>query len=99
MKTCCAARKHFPKRNVKRAESKRCGAPLKRGKAMPDEAMAPQRAFTKEEEERKREAYLKTNPSLKLSMISAAITFAERNLPPHLRHNPPPAPPTNSGGT
>ena len=47
------------------------------------------RAFTKEEEERKREEYLKTNPSLKLSMISAAITFAERQLPPHLRRNRP----------
>lgn len=52
----------------------------------------PDRAFTKEEEERKRDAYLKKNPSLHLSVLSAAITFAERHLPPHLRRNQPRVP-------
>jgi hypothetical protein len=56
----------------------------------PEAALAASpRSFTKEEEECKREEFLRKNTSRKLTVLSAAITFAERNLPPHLRRNRP----------
>lgn len=47
------------------------------------------RVFTPEEERLKREEYLLKNPSARMAVVSAAITFAERNMPAHLRHNQP----------
>lgn len=47
------------------------------------------RAFTKDEEEKKREAYLMANPALRWKTIMAAINWVEANRPPHLRRNRP----------
>ena len=46
-------------------------------------------AFSQEEEERKREEYLLQNTALRMKIVSSAITFAERNMPAHLRRNQP----------
>ena len=48
-----------------------------------------QPVFTQEEEQQKREEYLLKNPSVRMATISAAVTFAERNLPAHMRNNKP----------
>ncbi len=47
------------------------------------------RSFSKEEEERKREAYLMKHPALRWKMIQDSITFAEAQLPEHLKRNRP----------
>ncbi|MEI6233848.1 MAG: hypothetical protein WCT04_12390 [Planctomycetota bacterium] len=49
----------------------------------------PKRAFTKEEEERKRDAYLMKHPQLRMKIIEGAITFAEKHLPERLQRNRP----------
>ena len=47
-----------------------------------------EQAFTKEEE-RKREAYLLAHPELRFKIIQESITWAEANMPEHLRRNRP----------
>ena len=49
----------------------------------------PEQAFSKEEEERKREAYLLAHPELRFKIIQDTITWAEANMPEHLRRNRP----------
>jgi hypothetical protein len=56
---------------------------------MSDEAPNLEPTFSKEEEERKREAYLLAHPALRWKIIQESITWAEANRPPHLRRNRP----------
>jgi hypothetical protein len=59
-----------------------------------DSAPAPgtPAAFSRAEEEAKREAFLLKHPLQRMRAISAAVTFAERNLPEGRRRNRPRVP-------
>ncbi len=56
---------------------------------MSEHTEPPNHPFSKEEEERKREAYLMQHPALGWKIIQDTITWAEANMPPHLRRNRP----------
>jgi hypothetical protein len=56
---------------------------------MSEDTPPPNLAFSKEEEERKREAYLMKHPALRWKIIQETITWAEANMPAHLRRNRP----------
>lgn len=56
---------------------------------MSEHTEAPNPSFSKEEEERKREAYLMQHPALRWKIIQETITWAEANMPAHLRRNRP----------
>jgi len=57
------------------------------------------KAFSKEEEERKREEYLMCHPTLRWRAIMSAIDWVEANKPAHLRRNRPRQPNVSHKGT
>lgn len=56
---------------------------------MSESTEPPAEGFSKEEEERKREAYLLAHPALRWKIIQETITWAEANMPALLRRNRP----------
>lgn len=54
-----------------------------------DQKQEPQQTFTKEQEEVKRENYLRAHPALRWKAIMSAIEIGEAIRPPHLRRNRP----------